>query len=73
MFIEDSPTASAVTNGVNGFITKANPKAYGRKIVEVLNDEALYKKVSENAYRDLYKTWDDAVEILEGYYEEIVK
>ena len=41
--------------------------------MEVLNDEALYKKVSENAYRDLYKTWDDAVEILEGYYEEIVK
>ena len=73
MFIEDSPTASAVTDGVNGFITKANPKAYGKKIVEVLNDEALYKKVSENAYRDLYKTWDDAVEILEGYYEEIVK
>ena len=73
MFIEDSPTASAVTNGVNGFITKANPKAYGKRIVEVLNDEALYKEVSENAYRDLYKTWDDAVEILEGYYEEIVK
>ena len=43
------------------FISENNPTLYADKIVDVLNDEKLYNKVSRNAYKKVYRTWDDIV------------
>ena len=68
VFIENSPTASNVTNDVNGFITRSDSETYAEKIAEVLEDRELYEKVSRGCHDSLYITWREACEkLLEKY------
>lgn len=62
IFLRGAKTAGTVTDGVNGFIVEPDEKVFAQKIVDVLNDEKLYNEISENAYRDLFVSWDKAVE-----------
>lgn len=62
LLLKDTVTASTVTDNVNGFLSEPTIGAYSDKIIEILNDESLYNKVSKNAYIDLYKNWDDVVD-----------
>jgi glycosyltransferase involved in cell wall biosynthesis len=68
-----SPTSSTVTNMVNGFITKENVLEYADMIMNVMKDKKLYKKVSENAYKDLYKNWDDLVDEIYRRYVKLIE
>ncbi len=70
IFLKGAVTAGTVTNDVNGFIVENDIYAFANKIIEILEDENYYKKVSEGAKEDLYKTWDELVrEVLDGYKE----
>ena len=73
LFIEGAATAATVTNNVNGFIVSNDVKTYAKAIIKILSNEKLLNKVSNNAYRDLYKNWDNM--ILEVYqkYIELIK
>ena len=64
LFIEGTATTGTITKDVNGFISENNEEKYADKIIEIMNNEELYKKVSENAYKDLYVNWDDSVKIV---------
>lgn len=73
VFIEGTATASNVTDGVNGFISPATAEDYARKIQTALADEHLLKTVSEGAKRDLYRTWDEAVDELKQVYRQLMQ
>lgn len=73
IFLENSATSATVTNNVNGYLSKNTIEDYTNKIIEVLENKKLYKEVSENAYRDLYKNWDDTVDEVYNLYLEIIK
>jgi glycosyltransferase involved in cell wall biosynthesis len=73
VFIEGSATSSTATNNVNGFITKNDVNDYADTIMKVMKDKKLYKEVSNNAFRDLYKNWDDLVLEVYDRYLEIIK
>lgn len=72
LFLQGAVTASEVVDGVNGFIAPAKPEQYAEKIESVLSDEERYEKVAAGAKRDLYRTWDDAVEELKDEYRRLV-
>ncbi len=72
LFLDGAVTASDVIDGVNGFIAPNSPEAYARKIESILADETLYEKTAEGAHRDLYRTWDTAVEELKAEYRRLV-
>lgn len=74
VFVGGAATAATVTREVNGFISKNDATEYAKDISRIMHDEALYKKVSENAFKDLYKNWDDTIaEVYERYMELIKK
>lgn len=73
IFIEKAPTAFLVTGEVNGFFGKNNPKKFAEKIIEILDDEKHYNEVSENSYRDLYKTWDNVTNEVYQIYLDMIK
>lgn len=73
LFIEGAATASNVTDGVNGFIAQPTPEGFAQKIEEIAGDDELYKKVCEGAKRDLYRTWDEAVDELKEVYYSLLK
>ena len=73
VFIKNTATSSTATDNVNAFMTTDSPKSYAKKIIQVLNDEELYNKVSTNAKKDLYKTWDQVVEEIYKIYLDNIK
>ena len=72
-FVEDSVTSYTVQNGVNGLILPENVKAFADGVYGFIKDEKLKSQLSENAYRDLYVTWDDIVDKTYNRYVELVE
>ena len=61
IFLEGAVTAGTVTSEVNGILSINDASEYAKNIERILKDRSLYKKISHNAKRDLYKNWDDVV------------
>lgn len=73
VFLKNTATASTVEDNVNGFLSDYSVDAYAKKIIEVINNKKLYMKVSRNAYRDLYKNWEDIVKDVYNNYLDIIQ
>ena len=73
VFLEGAVTATSATDGVNAFISPASPEKYAEKIQTALADEELYKRVALGASRELYRSWDEAVEELKGEYRRLIE
>ncbi len=71
VFLKGSKTASDITDRVNGFLAN-NEEEFANIIDEAMNDKALYQKVSEGAYRDVYKNWDMVIQEVFGIYQSLV-
>ena len=68
LFLKGAATTSTVTDNVNGFIEENDVSRYANRIIKIVKDKKLLNEVSENAYRDLYKNWDDKIkEVYENY------
>lgn len=61
LFLKGSATSATVSENVDGFLSENSSSKYAAKIIEIFNNEELYKKVAEGAYNDLYVSWDVAV------------
>ncbi len=72
VFLKNTATSSTITDNVNGFLSDETVGAYSDKIIEVMENKELYKKVSDNAYYDLYRTWDKAVEEIYEIYKDLI-
>ena len=62
IFIEGSVTSGTVTDGVDGILSINDPSEYAKNIEKLIKNEKFYKKLSKNAFKNLYKTWNDVVE-----------
>lgn len=61
IFLEGAVTAGTVTPEVNGILSINDVNEYAHNIERMMTDKLLYKKISHNAKKDLYKNWDDVV------------
>lgn len=61
LFVKGAATAATITDNVNGFICENDEEKYADKIIEIMNNEALYETVCENVYRDIYVNWDTRI------------
>jgi len=73
VFIEGSVTSATVTNNETGFIAPNDQRAYAKKILEIMDDEKLYKKVSEKVLKEIYKNWDDSIDEVFEKYKKLIK
>lgn len=73
VFLENTATASTITNNVNGYLSRNSIEDYTNKIIEILENKKLYNEVKENAYRDLYKNWDNTVDDAYYLYKDLIK
>lgn len=68
VFIKDSVTSSTVEDGVSGYKTENNPEKYADKIIEIMQNKEKLSVISQGAYDNLYKTWDEVVaSVYAGY------
>lgn len=73
VFLEGSATSASVTNNVNGFLAQNDEKAFAEKVYSIMQDKTLYESVKQNAYKDLYRSWDDCVQTAYGLYKEHIE
>ncbi|VEU82260.1 glycosyltransferase [Acholeplasma hippikon] len=72
LFLENTVTASNIIDNRNGYLAKDDVKDYANRIVEIFSDMKAYEQVCENAYKDLYRNWDDLVKkVYQMYLEQI--
>ena len=73
LFLKGAATAATVENNVNGFILDQDVNIYADKIIELMQDEKLYKEISNNAFKDLYINWDDTIEQVYKEYMRLIE
>ena len=73
IFLKNTATAATVTDNINGYLSDFTVGAYSDKIIEAIKNKEQYKKISKNAFIDLYKNWDDTVDEVYELYKEIIK
>lgn len=73
IFIEGTVASSTVTKDVNGFMAENSVEAFANEIERILNDNALYETVSQNAFEQIYKSWDDCVQDAYKIYLEYIE
>ena len=72
LFIKGSCTASSITNNVNGYLSNNNIEDYTNKIIEIIDNKSLYKKVCNNCYKDIYINWNRCIkEVYDLYIKKI--
>ena len=73
LFLKGSATSATVTDNVNGFIEENDVSLYAKRINDIITNEKLLHEVGENAYRDLYKNWDDKIDEVYNEYHRLIK
>ena len=72
-FVDGSITSYTVKNGENGLIFPENVSLFADGVYNFITDEKEITRISENAHRDLYITWDEIVDKSLAKYKAIVK
>ena len=65
-------TAEIITDNRNGFLAEESEEAWAEKIIEIINNNDL-NLVKENAYKEVYKTWDSVALEVKAYYQNILQ
>ncbi len=73
LFIEKAVTASTVKDGVNGYLSQESSQKYAEKIIAIFENGDDHERISNNAFRELYLTWDQIVEKIKVNYMELIE
>ena len=73
VFIRGSATSSTATENVNCLMSDETPEAFAAEIIRALSDRELLFALGKNAFRDLYRTWDDAVDDVFAKYVTLIE
>lgn len=73
VFLRGSATSATVTENVNGYISENSVDDFAKKIIDLFSKPEEYKTICENAYSDLYVSWDKAVEKAYNDYLRLIK
>ena len=73
IFLKGTATSATVTDNVNGYIEEGDVTIFAKRIINILKNDQERKKIGDNAYRDLYRTWDRAIEDVYQNYLELIK
>lgn len=66
-------SAEIITDGVNGFLTEQNEQAWIDTIIDLLKNREKLDGARENAYKQVYRTWDSVAQEILDNYKEIIK
>lgn len=73
LFLEHTATSCMITDNQNGYLSKFDVTEYAKKIIEIIDNQELYKTVSENVYTTLYQNWDETVDMAFHMYEDLIE
>ena len=72
VMVAGSCAAEGVTDGQNGFFIEENATSMAARLTELCANQEAMKRVGENAERELYLSWEDAVARAYERYEVVI-
>lgn len=73
VFAEGSVTSCTVTNGVNGYILPCEVNSFADGVLSAVQNREVLQQVGNNAYRDLYVTWDEIAQKVYARYMDLIE
>jgi len=73
VLVRGSCAAEDVTDGVNGFLIEQNAESLAATLEELITQPGKARTVGEQAARDLYLSWHDAVKRAEDRYGAVIE
>ena len=73
LFIRGTKTSSTVEENVSGFKCDDGAEAYAEKICEIFENKEELERISEGAHKNLYKTWEEVVQMVEQNYYNLLE
>lgn len=71
--IAGSCAAEGIEEGVTGYLSEENASAYARALERMLSDPEKMRQVGENASKEIYLSWEDAVRMAYARYENLCR
>ena len=59
--------------GVTGYLSEENASAYAKALERMLSDPEKMRQVGENASKEIYLSWEDAVRMAYARYESLCR
>ena len=73
VLIAGSCAAEDTVDGVSGFLIEENAASMAAKLLALCRTPEIFKSVGEGAQRDLYISWDEAVQRAAARYEVVIE
>lgn len=73
VLIKDSCASEGVVDSKDGFLIDENAESLTQKLLSVMDNKELLKKVGQKASDDLYFSWEDAVKIANERYDYVIE
>lgn len=71
--VKNSCSAEQVVDGENGFLIEENAQNFAEKLLYLINNPQVVKQAGKNAYKTLYRSWEDVARETLSKYKEIIK
>ena len=73
LLIAGSCAAEGIEEGVTGYLSEENASAYAKALERMLSDPEKMRQVGENASKEIYLSWEDAVRMAYARYESLCR
>lgn len=73
LFLRGAVTSGTCTENVDAYFSENDATKYAEKIIEIFSNKEEYEKISCGAFKNLYVSWDDAVEKIYKDYLDIIE
>lgn len=70
--VKNSCSAEQIVDGENGFLIDEDVASFADKLLYLNENPTKYKEVGENAYKTIYRSWDDVVEETLAKYKKVI-
>ena len=71
LMIDGSTAATAISDGINGFISPNNTDEYARRILSLMEKPELVARVGTRASKTISRSWESVIEEVELRYRDI--
>ncbi|MEE0923078.1 MAG: glycosyltransferase, partial [Paludibacteraceae bacterium] len=71
ILLADSTAATAITDGVNGFVSPNSTKEYAQRIVKLIEQSEVIGRVGQKASNTISRSWENVMEEVILRYKDI--
>jgi glycosyltransferase involved in cell wall biosynthesis len=71
LLLRESTAATAITDGVNGFLTSNNPADFTQQIVYLMEHREEVRRVGEKASKTISRSWESVMEEVALRYRDL--